>query len=93
VLKLAVDEIAPERLLLIWLSDVEAFVSKLANWVLTSVSVLFVVLSTVLTAVLRLVVELSALESAVLIEVLSETACVEIAVETWALVCPPPPAA
>ena len=93
VLKLAVDEIAPERLLLICDSDVETFVSKLANWVLTSVSVLFVVLSTVLTAVLRLVVELSALESAVLIEVLSETACVEIAEETCALVSPPPPAA
>ena len=97
VLKLAVDEIAPERLLLIWLSDVEAFVSKLANWVLTSVSVLFVVLSTVLTAVLRLVVSLKATEvaelKAVLIEALSETACVEIAEETCALVSPPPPAA
>ena len=97
VLRLVVDEIAPLRLLLIWLSEVETLMSKFENWVLTVVSVLFVVLSTVLTAVLRLVVSLKATEvaelKAVLIEALSETACVEIAEETCALVSPPPPAA
>ena len=97
VLRLVVDEIAPLRLLLIWLSEVETLTSKFENWVLTVVSVLFVVLSTVLTAVLRLVVSLKATEvaelKAVLIEALSETACVEIAEETCALVSPPPPAA
>ena len=97
VLRLVVEEIAPLRLLLIWLSDVETLTSKFENWVLTVVSVLFVVLSTVLTAVLRLVVSLKATEvaelKAVLIDDDVETACVEIAEETCALVSPPPPAA
>ena len=92
-LRLAVEEIAPLRLLLIWLSDVDTLTSKLENCVLTSVNVL----SGPLSAVLKLVVSLKATEvselKAVLIEVLSETACVEIAEETCALVSPPPPAA
>ena len=93
VLRLVVEEIAPLRLLLIWLSDVDTLTSKFENCVLTSVNVL----SGPLSAVLRLVVSLKATEvaelKAVLIEALSETACVEIAEETCALVSPPPPAA
>ena len=93
VLRLVVEEIAPLRLLLIWLSDVDTLTSKFENCVLTSVNVL----SGPLSAVLKLVVSLKATEvadeSAVLIEVLSETTWVEIADETCALVWPVPPVA